>query len=148
MKKEKERDIGLLLKQINKQIKKRFDKDLQEYDLTLSQSRVLFFLGFREEEKTSLKDIEEHLRVTHPTVVGIVKRLEEKGFVITESDSADRRVKLVFITEKTKGMIQNIDKRGKMMDKKLLKGFSDQEIRELRRMLSIIEHNLEEDTIC
>lgn len=148
MKKEKERDIGLLLKQINKQIKKRFDKDLQEYDLTLSQSRVLFFLGFREEEKTSLKDIEEHLQVTHPTVVGIVKRLEEKGFVITESDSADRRVKLVFITEKTKGMIQNIDKRGKMMDKKLLKGFSDQEIRELRRMLSIIEHNLEEDTIC
>lgn len=148
MKKEKERDIGLLLKQINKQIKKRFDKDLQEYDLTLSQSRVLFFLGFRKEEKTSLKDIEEHLQVTHPTVVGIVKRLEEKGFVITESDSADRRVKLVFITEKTKGMIQNIDKRGKMMDKKLLKGFSDQEIRELRRMLSIIEHNLEEDTIC
>lgn len=148
MKKEKERDIGLLLKQINKQIKKRFDKDLQEYDLTLSQSRVLFFLGFREEEKTSLKDIEEHLQVTHPTVVGIVKRLEEKGFVITEPDSADRRVKLVFITEKTKGMIQNIDKRGKIMDKKLLKGFSDQEIRELRRMLSIIEHNLEEDTIC
>lgn len=148
MKKEKERDIGLLLKQINKQIKKRFDKDLQEYDLTLSQSRVLFFLGFRKEEKTSLKDIEEHLQVTHPTVVGIVKRLEEKGFVITESDSADRRVKLVFITEKTKGMIQDIDKRGKMMDKKLLKGFSDQEIRELRRMLSIIEHNLEEDTIC
>lgn len=148
MKKEKERDIGLLLKQINKQIKKRFDEDLQEYDLTLSQSRVLFFLGFRKEEKTSLKDIEEHLQVTHPTVVGIVKRLEEKGFVITESDSVDRRVKLVFITEKTKGMIQNIDKRGKMMDKKLLKGFSDQEIRELRRMLSIIEHNLEEDTIC
>lgn len=139
-----ERDIGFLFKQINMQIKKGIDKNLMEYDLTTSQSRVLFFIYFRGEEKTSMKDIEGHLNVTHPTVIGIVRRLEEKGFVVTASDPGDRRVKLVEITEKTTKMIKKLDQGKRKMDEKLLKGFTERETRELRRMLSMIEDNLRE----
>lgn len=139
-----ERDIGFLFKQINMMIKKGIDKDLMEYDLTTSQSRVLFFIYFRGKEKTSLKDIEEHMKVTHPTVIGIVKRLEEKGFVATAPDLEDRRVKLVTITQKTTKMIKKLDQRRRKMDEKLLKGFTEQESKELRRMLSMIEDNLRE----
>lgn len=137
-----ERDIGFLFKQINMQIKKGIDKALMEYDLTTSQSRVLFFVHFRGVDKTSMKDIEEHLKVTHPTVIGIVKRLEEKGFVTTSSDPEDRRVKLVTITQKTMKMIKKLDQGRRKMDEKLLKGFTEQETKELRRMLSKIEKNL------
>lgn len=139
-----ERDIGFLFKQINMQIKKGIDKALMEYDLTTSQSRVLFFIYFREKDKTSMKDIEEHLKVTHPTVIGIVKRLEEKGFVTTASDPEDRRVKLVTITQKTTKMIKKLDQGRRKMDEKLLKGFTEQETKELRRLLSKIEDNLME----
>ncbi|MDE6530453.1 MAG: MarR family transcriptional regulator [Lachnospiraceae bacterium] len=139
-----ERDIGFLFKQINMQIKKGIDKALMEYDLTTSQSRVLFFIYFREKDKTSMKDIEEHLKVTHPTVIGIVKRLEEKGFVTTASDPEDRRVKLVTITQKTTKMIKKLDQGKRKMDEKLLKGFTEQETKELRRLLSKIEDNLME----
>lgn len=137
-----ERDIGFLFKQINMMIKKGIDKDLMEYDLTTSQSRVLFFIYFRGKEKTSMKDIEEHMKVTHPTVIGIVKRLEEKGFVTTSSDPEDRRVKLVTITQKTTKMIKKLDQGKRKMDERLLKGFTEQETKELRRMLSRIEDNL------
>lgn len=137
-----ERDIGFLFKQINMMIKKGIDKDLMEYDLTTSQSRVLFFVHFRGEDKTSMKDIEEHMKVTHPTVIGIVKRLEEKGFVATSSDPEDRRVKLVTITQKTTKMIKKLDQGKRKMDERLLKGFTEQETKELRRMLSKIEENL------
>lgn len=137
-----ERDIGFLFKQINMQIKKGIDKNLMEYDLTTSQSRVLFFIYFRGEEKTSMKDIEEHMKVTHPTVIGIVKRLEEKGYVVTASDPEDRRVKLVEITNKTTKMIKKLDQGKRKMDEKLLKGFTERETKELRRMLSMIEDNL------
>ncbi len=140
----KERDIGLLFKRINMQIKKGIDKDLMEYDLTASQSRVLFFIHFREEDKTSMKDIEEYLKVTHPTVIGIVKRLEEKGFVTTASDPEDRRVKLVTITKKTMKMVKKLDRGKRKMDEMLLKGFTERETKELRRMLSKIEDNLME----
>lgn len=139
-----ERDIGFLFKQINMQIKKAIDKNLMEYDLTTSQSRVLFFIHFRGEDKTSMKDIEEHMKVTHPTVIGIVKRLEEKGFVTTASDPEDRRVKLVTITQKTTKMIKKLDQGKRKMDEKLLKGFTEQETKELRRLLSLIEDNLRE----
>lgn len=139
-----ERDIGFLFKQINMQIKKGIDKNLMEYDLTTSQSRVLFFIHFRGEDKTSMKDIEEHMKVTHPTVIGIVKRLEEKGFVTTASDPEDRRVKLVAITQKTTKMIKKLEQGKRKMDEKLLKGFTEQETKELRRMLSLIEDNLRE----
>ncbi len=139
-----ERDIGFLFKQINMQIKKGIDKNLMEYDLTTSQSRVLFFIYFRGEDKTSMKDIEEHMKVTHPTVIGIVKRLEEKGYVVTASDSEDRRVKLVEITKKTTKMIKKLDQGKRKMDEKLLKGFTERETKELRRMLSMIEDNLRE----
>lgn len=139
-----ERDIGFLFKQINMKIKKEIDKSLMEYDLTTSQSRVLFFIHFRGEDKTSMKDIEEHMKVTHPTVIGIVKRLEEKGFVTTASDPEDRRVKLVAITQKTTKMMKKLDQGRRKMDEKLLKGFTEQETKELRRMLSMIEDNLRE----
>lgn len=139
-----ERDIGFLFKQINMLIKKGIDQSLTEYDLTTSQSRVLFFICFRGDDKTSMKDIEEHLQVTHPTVIGIVKRLEEKGFVSTAPDPQDRRVKLVVITKKTTKMIKKLDQGKSKMDEKILKGFTEQEIKELRRMLSVIEDNLRE----
>lgn len=139
-----ERDIGFLFKQINLMIKKEIDKNLIKYDLTTSQSRVLFFVYFRGDDKTSMKDIEEHMKVTHPTVIGIVKRLEEKGFVATASDPEDRRVKLVIITQKTTKMIKKLDQGKRRMDEKLLKGFTEQEAKELRRMLSMIEDNLKE----
>lgn len=138
-------DIGFLFKQINIQLKKRIDKSLMEYDLTTSQSRVLFFIYFREKEKTSMKDIEEHLKVTHPTVIGIVKRLEEKGFVTTASDPKDRRVKLVSITPKTTKMIKKLDRHKRKIDENLLKGFTEQEAKEFRRMLFLIEDNLREN---
>lgn len=137
-----DRDIGFLFKQINMMIKKGLDKKLMEYDLTTSQSRVLFFIYFRGEGKTSMKDIEEHMKVTHPTVIGIVKRLEEKGYVTTAPDPEDRRVKLTTITEKTTKMIKKLDRGKRKMDEKLLKGFTERETKELRRMLSMIEDNL------
>lgn len=144
MQQTEDRDIGFLFKQINMMIKKKLDKNLMEYDLTTSQSRVLFFIYFRGKDKTSMKDIEEHLKVTHPTVIGIVKRLEEKGFVTTAPDQDDRRVKLVAITSKTTKMIKKLDQRKRKIDETLLKGFTERETRELRRMLFMIEENLRE----
>ncbi|MGN0326943.1 MAG: MarR family winged helix-turn-helix transcriptional regulator [Lachnospiraceae bacterium] len=142
MPQQKEKDIGFLLKQINIQIRKELDNNLLEYDLTTSQCRILFFIHFRKDEKTALKDIEKHMQVTHPTVVGIVKRLEEKGFVSTTSDPEDRRVKLVKTTEKTAQVIKRLEQKRKKMDGRLLEGFTESEVKELRQMLDRIAGNL------
>lgn len=145
MPQQKEKDIGFLLKQINIQIRKELDNNLLEYDLTTSQCRILFFIHFRKDEKTALKDIENHMQVTHPTVVGIVKRLEEKGFVSTTSDPEDHRVKLVKTTEKTTQVIKRLEQKRKKMDERLLDGFTETEVKELRQMLDRIAGNLKKN---
>ncbi|MFC2662245.1 MAG: MarR family winged helix-turn-helix transcriptional regulator, partial [Eubacterium sp.] len=66
--------------------------------LTLTQSGVLIFLSGHEKNTAPMKEIEKFLGVAQPTVVGIVKRLEQKQYVESFEDAEDHRVKLVHLT--------------------------------------------------
>lgn len=142
--KDNERDIGFLIKKIQESTKRKFDAELVRYELTVSQTRVLFYVHFKEEHEASVKDIEAHLQVTHPTVVGIVRRLEEKGFVNTRTDSEDRRVKLVTLTDKSIQIINELELGKKRMDEVLMKGLTEEEREEFRRLLLMVQENLED----
>lgn len=86
----------------------RADEDLKRHDLTLTQTRVLGFLAEMGGQATQ-KEIEDDLQVSHPTVVGLVSRMEQKGFLTTRPDPMDRRNKLVELTEKARELDQAID---------------------------------------
>ena len=72
--------IGYQFKIIDEKIKVRADEDLKRHDLTLMQTRVLGFLAEVGGQATQ-KEIEDDLEVSHPTVVGLVFRMEQKGFL-------------------------------------------------------------------
>ena len=92
-------DVGYMLKKVNDRIHIQADANLKECGLTFSQMRVLMVLR-KNGGQVSQKMIEEELGVAHPTVVGIVSRLEKNGFVSCYMDPADRRSKIVCETEK------------------------------------------------
>ena len=73
-----QKDIGYLIKNINDKLKVKADADLKHNKLTLAQSRVLTFLDSRGGQATQ-KEIEVYLEVSHPTVVGIISRMEQNG---------------------------------------------------------------------
>ena len=73
-------DVGYLIKSINDKLKVRADAELKKYHLTMSQSRVLIYLRSRGGQATQ-KEIETFLDVAHPTVVGLVSRMEQNGYV-------------------------------------------------------------------
>ncbi|MBD5383918.1 MAG: MarR family transcriptional regulator, partial [Ruminococcaceae bacterium] len=75
-----ERDIGLLIKRLADKIKFSVDVLLKEQGVTFSQTLVIDFLHSQGGRATQ-KEIEDHLQVSHPTVVGIISRLEKNGFV-------------------------------------------------------------------
>ena len=64
-------DIGFLIKIIAECFDKMANQNLKQFDLTLSQGRILKYMSERIGEKTSQKDIEDYFDVTHPTVIGI-----------------------------------------------------------------------------
>lgn len=136
-----ERDIGLLIKRLADKIKISVDDLLKEQGLTFSQTLVIGFLCGQNGMATQ-KEIEDHLQVSHPTVVGIISRLEKNGFVSCHIDEKDRRNKIVCATKKALNTVDDI-RVGKMkMEEKLTKGLTEDELTEFRRMINILCENI------
>lgn len=134
-------DIGKLLKLINDRLKTSFDASFKEKGLTLSQTRVLEFI-YMQGNQTTQKEIEEYLEVSHPTVTGIISRLEKNGFLSCYFDLNDRRNKIVCNTEKARALTVFMMEEKNRMEQIMTEGLSKEEVGELFRMLQIIYGNI------
>ena len=137
-----QKDIGYLIKNINDKLKVKADADLKHSKLTLSQSRVLAFLDNQGGQATQ-KEIEVYLEVAHPTVVGIISRMEQNGHLRCWVDETDKRNKIVALTEQAKALGEKMEQRIAVTEKKLFASLSEEEIKQLKQMLLTIYHNLE-----
>lgn len=136
-----EKDIGRLIKILSDKIKASVDVLLKEQGLTFSQTLVIEFLYERGGRATQ-KGIEEYLQVSHPTVVGIISRLEKNGFITCFMDEKDRRNKIVCATDKALNIVDVMRIEKGKMEKKLTKGISEAELAEFRRMIDILYKNI------
>ena len=91
------------------------------------------------------KEIERDLQVSHPTVVGLVSRMEQKGFLTSWVDPMDRRSKLIRVTEKAVETDREINATVQKQDAMLLRGLTPQQVEILRTCLDQICENLEHD---
>lgn len=137
-----EKDIGYLIKNINDKLKVKADADLKHSNLTLAQSRVLAFLDSRGGQATQ-KEIEVYLEVSHPTVVGIISRMEQNGHLRCWVDKTDKRNKIVALTEQAKALGEEMEQRISANEKMLLASLSEADIKKLKQLLLIIYNNLE-----
>ena len=137
-----ERDIGYLIKNINDKLKVKADADLKQYNLTLAQSRVFAFLHNNGGQATQ-KEIEVFLEVSHPTVVGIVSRMEQNGHVTTWIDEQDKRNKIVKLTEQAETLGMDMEHDISVNEEKMLSSLSEADVEHLREMLLTIYKNLE-----
>ena len=83
--------------------------------------------------------------MTNPTVTGIVKRLEEKEMIVRCPSSDDARYKCLHVTEKGKEVICKSFKFGaENIEKQLVKGMSDEEVKMFKSLLYKSLKNMEE----
>ena len=95
---EEQRACGKLIKQIHDELRKNANNAMRSQDMTMAQLDALVELDRAAEKQRSLKELEQSLHVAQSTAAGIIARLEQKGFVESFGDVADRRIKLVRIT--------------------------------------------------
>ena len=133
-------DIMLLLTKINWNMKAVADAGLKRDNLTYSQINVLFFVR-KSGGRVSQKEIEEYLKVSHPTVVGLVQRLENTGYIICERDENDKRNKLVSTTDQFEQLVKQLDAKRAANNERLLEGLSDQDLDKLTVYLTTIYEN-------
>lgn len=72
---------------------------LAQMELTAAQSHILCYITYRKSPPCA-RDIEEAFQLSHPTVSGILSRLEQKEFIEMRPDALDRRCKRIYIREK------------------------------------------------
>lgn len=89
---------AVLIKQIHSELEKNANNSLRQDDLTLSQVTVLMELDRAEGNQMELKQLERALHVAQSTAAGIVRRLEQKGFVEGFGSPEDKRIKMIRIT--------------------------------------------------
>ena len=59
---------------------------LENMELTAAQGHIMGFLAHRKEPPCP-RDIEEEFQLSHPTVSGLLSRLEKKGVIVHEKES-------------------------------------------------------------
>ena len=72
---------------------------LASMELTAAQGPILGFIEHAEQPPCA-RDLEEVFHLTHPTVSGLLTRLEKKGFIEFRPDEIDRRCKRIHILDK------------------------------------------------
>ena len=127
--------IGCLLKMITDKIKMRADADLAQQGLTLTQSRVLGYLD-RSGGQATQKEIEGFLQVSHPTVAGIINRMEQNGFVRCRLDPADSQ------TERAAAVAQDMHATIQTTEQQMLRSLTPEQIAALESALRTIYADL------
>lgn len=136
-----ENDIGVSVKRLADKIKASVDALLKDQGLTFSQTLVIDFLS-EVGGKATQKEIEDHLQVSHPTIVGIVSRLEKNGFVVCSVDEKDRRNKIVCATCKALNTVHSMRIGKQKMEEMLTKGISEAELAEFNRIINLMCKNI------
>ena len=132
-------DVGYLIKSINDKLKVRADTELKKYHLTMSQSRVLVYLRSQGGQATQ-KEIETFLDVAHPTVVGLVSRMEQNGYV-TCWPCEDGRNKYVKLTPQAEAIDKDMQRNQLENEERLLAPLSPEDRERLRDLLlTVAEH--------
>ena len=132
-------DVGYLIKRINDKLAVRADAELKQYHLTMSQGRVFLYLSSRGGQATQ-KEIETFLGVAHPTVVGLVSRMEQNGYV-TCWPCEDGRNKYVKLTPQAEVIDKDMQENMHANEEMLLAPLSPEDRERLRDLLlTVAEH--------
>ena len=112
-----------------------------QMDLTPVQSRVVGYLAHRSEPPCA-KDVEEEFQLSHPTVSGILSRLEKKAFVEFRPDPADRRCKRIYVLEKGWEHIGQIRRIINENEDRIVDGFTEEEKQQFAAFLERAIRNM------
>ena len=97
-----------------------------EMELTAAQGHILSFLSHRSTPPCP-RDIEEAFRLSHPTVSGLLSRLEKKEFIAIRPDEQDKRCKRIFLLPKGSACNDSMRAVFASIEEQLVKDFSPEE---------------------
>jgi DNA-binding MarR family transcriptional regulator len=102
-------------------------------EVTPIQVMLLFFL--QKNNGSSLTQTSQGLMLENPTVTGLIDRLEKLGYVKRSDHPNDRRVYLVYLTEKGNKVAKKALPIVKKLNEQIKEGYSKSEIDDFKKVL-------------
>ena len=135
-----EKGVLKVLRYVYNQMERCRNADFDALGITSSQASVMMFLFKNRKHEVTQQSVQAALLLSHPTITGLMKRLEEKGFITSKNSPADFRCKYVKLTKTNM----------KRMQDRALVGLSQEELDNLEKSLCVIAENLrkEEDMLA
>lgn len=137
--------IGKKFRMISNKFREVADKNLQKYNLTAAQLEILAYLKCSEKEEIHQRQIETWFQLKNPTVTGLLNRLEEKGFIVRKMNPADRRYRVVELTDKGEKLLDEMWEEAKNAENRLFGSLSREELEQLSGLLDRILSSLSEE---
>ena len=134
--------LGFKIKAIAKLMAQDMTSRIASLELTRSQAFVLGYLCHHQEEDVYPRDVEKQFDFAHPTVSGLLQRLEAKGFILCEPSPEDRRCKKIVATAKAWRVNEQILQQMHTTEQALVAGMSQEEVRQLHALLDRMIQNI------
>ena len=99
---------------------------LADMELTAAQGPIIGYLSHRETPPCA-RDIEETFHLSHPTVSGLLSRMEKKGFLEFRPDPEDRRCKRIYLLPKCQECSEMLHDAIRATEETLVEGFTEEE---------------------
>lgn len=143
-----ERRVGIQLRNVNNIIKRYITNQPTSQlmnKLTGTNTWLLAYVAEKTDKGKDVfqKDIEETFCITRSCVSKVISLMEQKGFIRREAVESDARLKKLVLTEEAAKYAKKMKEDADMMERKLIEGFSEQEVELLCQYLERISQNIE-----
>jgi DNA-binding MarR family transcriptional regulator len=134
--------LGFLVNVVGRLMKRALYLRLAGMGVTPTQWTVLMCLW--EQDGLSFTELGKRLCFDHPTITGVVDRMEREKLVKRRRDRIDRRVVNVFLTPKGRNLETLTKDAGNEVDTST--GLGIQEVERLKQQMALCRERLLEDT--
>ena len=141
---EKSKRFGHQIKLLSNAFEQAINKNCELSGLTGAQAFMMGYVVNHPETPIYAKTLEQEFHLKHPTVCGILQRLESKGLIKAETCTNDRRMRFVTITEKGLAIHRAMRENMRRNDRVISKGLCDAEMEQLNALLTRVLNNLNE----
>lgn len=136
--------IGFLVHDVSRMRRTLFDQRVKELGITRAQWSALSALSRHETEGSIQSDLARELEVGKVTIGGLIDRLETSGIVERRTDSEDRRIRRVFITQKGYDVIEQMQSIGRELNISIMKNITLDQVHLAEEVLHEMKVNLRE----
>ena len=143
MRKEIQKEVIIYSKYVHQKIGCIINSELAHNDITAAQSHVLMFIMCHE-PPVYPSDIQREMHISGATVSGLVKKLRSKGYLTMEGCDTDERRRGLIATEKAAMHKAEIENCMGSIEDKAFKGFEEDELETLNKLLSRMAENLKD----